>query len=516
MSKRITLMSHQKQGVEFLKDMDGVGALLWDPGTGKTLATLAYIDYLAEQYGEVRVLVIAPLTACDTWVLQPEMYMKSTVKARLMQGRTADILKRITAANEWTRVTPAKIQSNLPGTKRAQKNGQRVTILSMSAGAISNFCGDRVRKVQMIQAVRRYRPHVIVVDESHIIKAPYATISEAMYQMAPLAPHRIILTGTVMPLGPLDVYGQWRFLAPWTFSKSYGKKFTKKPWKMTRENWQESKPWAFGAFSARYDPGGWENYTNLEDLNARIAERSMVVRKRDVLDLPPVQDIEVPITLTNAEQGAYKSMREELLAELESGELLEAPNALAKIMKLRQITSGYLKNTETGERHVLGKTKMNRALDLVNTTLLGEKRIVIFAHFKPECAAVAEALKAKGRTVEVITGDTKTKDRLDIRQRFRDLKNNPEQIVLVAQARTMSISVNELVTAQHAIYMSYSERRADWVQSRDRLDRNGQKGNSVTFWNVIVPGTVDEIMLRNHKRRGDLEKELLDHIRGLI
>lgn len=82
------------------------------------------------------------------------------------------------------------------------------------------------------------------------------------------------------------------------------------------------------------------------------------------------------------------------------------------------------------------------------------------------------------------------------------------------QARTMSLSVNELVTAQNAVFASLSERRNDWVQARDRLDRNGQKGSHVTFWNVYAPGTVDEVMLDRHKDRGDLEKALLDHIRA--
>ena len=142
---------------------------------------------------------------------------------------------------------------------------------------------------------------------------------------------------------------------------------------------------------------------------------------------------------------------------------------------------------------------------------------MIFAYFKPECALLVEALKKAepNTTVEVITGKTRPKERLAIRQRFGDTTKHPERTILVAQARTMSLSVNELVTAQHAIYGSMSERRDDWVQSRDRLNRNGQKGSHVTFWNLIVPETVDQIMLDRHKDRGDMEKALLDHIRGL-
>ena len=225
-------------------------------------------------------------------------------------------------------------------------------------------------------------------------------------------------------------------------------------------------------------------------------------------------DIDIHITLSPKEQRAYDEMRKDLAAEMDDGSLLTAPNALAKIMKLRQITAGFARDTQSEEVHEIGHTKRRAVKEVVETQLAGENRVVVFAYFRSECRMIAESLKAKGVTVEVITGATSVKDRLAIRERFADVSGNPGRIILVAQARAMSLSVNELVTAQNAVFASLSERRNDWVQSRDRLDRNGQKGSHVTFWNVYAPGTVDEVMLDRHKDRGDLEKALLDHIRA--
>ncbi len=222
------------------------------------------------------------------------------------------------------------------------------------------------------------------------------------------------------------------------------------------------------------------------------------------------------VTLGASERKAYAQMHDELMAEMADGSLIEAPNALAKIMKLRQITAGFARDTDTGEVHNIGTAKAKAVKEVVDVRLDGENRIVVFAYFRAECAELTKALEKKGRTVEVITGQTKSGDRLAIRQRFADVSGNPEQVVLVAQARTMSLSVNELVVAQNAVYASMSERRDDWVQSRGRLDRQGQVGQHVTFWNVFVPGTVDEVMIRTHQRRGDMEKALLDHIRTTV
>lgn len=514
------LMKHQKKGVKFLKKWDGIAALLWEPGVGKTGATLAYIDHLASVQREVRVLVVAPLTAADTWVLQPPLFMDSPTKARMLQGSTASILKKLEDAGDWTTVPDAPIGVNHKGDTARAAAGNRVTIVSISAGAISNWCRVRSRTVQMLRAVRKFKPDLIVVDESHIIKSAEANISKALYQFGQLAPRRIILTGTVTPHSPLDVYGQFRFLAPWTFSDMYGEKFTRKPLRMSREQRASIKPWPWGRFKNRYSlSGGFEGreikgFINLDELNDRVAERSMVVLKKDALDLPPETDIDVHVSLSAAESKAYKEMLDDLAAELADGSLLEAPNALAKIMKLRQITAGFVRDTESGITHTLGDSKIKAVKEIASTQLIGENRLVVFAYFKSECAALAEALKVKGTTVEVITGKTKAKDRLAIRQRFGDVSGNPGRMILVAQARTMSLSVNELITAQHSIFASMSERRDDWIQARGRLHRNGQKGSHVTHWNVYVPETVDQIMLDRHKDRGDLEKALLDHIRG--
>jgi hypothetical protein len=519
---RHKLMAHQVEGVKFLDSVDGIGALLWDPGVGKTGAAMSYIDLLASKYKEVRVLVVAPLTAADTWVLQVPDFMESTVKARMMQGSTASILLKMAKAGSWRQVPNTAISVNHKGTQARLVSGNRVTILSVSAGALSSYCSNRAKTVSLLRAVRKYNPHLIVVDESHIIKSATANISKAMYQIGQLAEHRIILTGTVNPLSPLDVYGQWRFLAPWTFSNQYGEPYTKMPLFMTRTQAAGIKPWPWYRFRQRYSiPGGYKgkgisSYANLDELRDRIAERSNVVLREDALDLPPTTDIDIHIQLSPREQKAYTEMAEELATELKNGELVEAPNALAKIMKLRQIHAGFINDTATGTVHSIGKSLQKGVCEIVNVQLAGENRVVVFAYFKTECKMLAEELaKVPGRKVEIITGETKPDERLAIRKRFGDVSGNPEPTVLVAQVRTMSLSVNELVTAQHAVYASVSERRVDVVQSRDRLNRPGQV-KPVTYWNVFAPGLISQVMLENHKTNGSLEKALLDHVRSYI
>lgn len=98
-----------------------------------------------------------------------------------------------------------------------------------------------------------------------------------------------------------------------------------------------------------------------------------------------------------------------------------------------------------------------------------------------------------------------------MRRRFGS--DDPARIVMVAQIKTMSLAVNELVTASHAVFASLSQQRDDWVQAKDRLNRIGQ-GKPMTFWHAVVPGTVDAVILESHRRGTSLENAVLAHVRG--
>src|SRR3546814_15956822 len=90
------------------------------------------------------------------------------------------------------------------------------------------------------RAGQRFTPDVVVIDESHRIKSPSANVSRTAARLTRLAPRRLILTGTVMPHSPMDVWAQWRFLEPMAFTVPAPRHPVKQ------------KPIPFGQFPARY------------------------------------------------------------------------------------------------------------------------------------------------------------------------------------------------------------------------------------------------------------------------
>ena len=159
--------------------------------------------------------------------------------------------------------------------------------------------------------------------------------------------------------------------------------------------------------------------------------------------------------------------------------------------------------------HEVGDSKVQTIRSLVHDTLAGESRVVVFCQFTHEILALKKALAAKGTEVMVIAGGTPNDERMRMRQRFGSAA--PERMVMVAQITTMSLAVNELVTASNAVFGSMTLQRDEYVQARDRLNRLGQE-RPVTFWHVVAPGTVDEVILQSHQQRTDLETAVLRHI----
>jgi hypothetical protein len=148
---------------------------------------------------------------------------------------------------------------------------------------------------------------------------------------------------------------------------------------------------------------------------------------------------------------------------------------------------------------------------LVQDTLAGESRVVVFAYFTVEIAQLRRVLVEQGTEVLVIHGDTPLATRAAIRARFGS--DDPARLVLIAQIHTMSLAVNELVTANHAVFATLSQQRDDLEQAKARLDRQGQT-KPVTFWFCLAPHTVDDVVYQSHRDRTDLESNLLRHIQG--
>ena len=323
---------------------------------------------------------------------------------------------------------------------------------------------------------------------------------------------RILLTGTVMPAGPMDVFAQWRFLDPYAFGDPQLDGSVKRA---TQDSFK-GRYAVLGGYMGHEVVG----YRNLDELQRIMGQRAAVARKEDELDLPPVIKVIVPVVLNPTEEQAYRDMKKNLASQLGQtapGQQSTATNRLTQMMRLRQITSGHLPD-DLGVVRQIGTSKVDTMLSVAQDTLAGEKRIVVFCLFTHEFHALMERFTkaaGKGDVIMGISGETETPTRLAYRATFgTPVKDDPRRMILIAQIKTMSISVNELITAQHVLFGSLTQQRDDLIQAIDRLNRIGQEGEKVTTWFFEAPGTIDTVIHKSHDDRTDLENAVLTHILG--
>lgn len=535
-----TRYAHQNKGLRRLLHQKGIGMLLFDPGLGKTATVIDYASVLALKLPsqEARVLVVCPLCAVDTWGSQMERWTADGVHfyAEALNGSILEKCEALASRGgqpfpkpltdkrgkgmgprqraRWMRDKDTRHLNNhlalsinvSPGCDPAAgPDGvpkRRIVLCTLNLDALSrrDKVGSKTVADLMLEAVKRFNPDLVVVDESHLIKGTSSNASRLLARIGKQVPRRVALTGTAMPQSPLDIYAQMRFVDPNVFS-------------IDRNG--ATKPMNRQEFEHRYGVlGGWMGkqvvgYKHLDELKAKLRKVAVVAQKEDALDLPPTSDVTITVHLSPREQRAYAEAKSKAMqVNLDEQGTATIMSKLTQVLRLRQITSGHIMSDDN-EVITLGTSKVDAAASLIHDTLAGEKRVVVFANFRHELMQLKEKLKAKGTKVLFVDGSVSHSERMAIRKLFGS--NSKERLVLVAQTSTMSTAVNELVTASHCVYFSLPLRRDELVQSRDRLNRLGQT-RPVTYWYLEVPHTVDGVIRRSHEQRTNLEQELLEHI----
>lgn len=467
--------AHQAAGVERISADGYVHGLLWDIGTGKSRTVVKALERLADELDRpINVLIVAPKSVQRTWMTQFEQHCDYGFCVAVLDG---PIASRLGTMSKWE--SPADINVAVVG--------------------YSTFAA-RQNKDKVLAAVKRMKPDVIVCDEGHALRGMSNT-SRLLARVGRLVPRRLLLTGTPMPNGYQDLYTTWAFLDPEAWLNSDGKFMARGAW--------EQEYCVLGGFQGKQIVG----YKNTDKLKSLIARKSSTVNKAECLDLPPTTTVVQRFLLSPAERRAYDAMVKDLLVILDD-ETVTAANKVVATLRLRQITSGFLP-LDDGSVKEIGNTRHVMALELIENILAGENRVVVFGWSKHELDRLEQALiqqRPWGEMTAVfkINGGTAQSTRDSYLKQFGGKAES--RMILLAQISTLNAGVNDLVTASNAVYLSMTHSRADFEQSKGRLDRPGQT-KPVTYHVLAADNTIDTHILRAMEGKADLEASLLAHVR---
>lgn len=450
MTFKTTPWRHQQRAMAFaLKKPAAMLAL--EMGCGKTLTTICLLQAWQARMN----LIICPKSVTGVW--------------RREFGKHCGVSHQVVILEGSSKQKAAMLEQ---GKLKARSYGLNAFVINYES-SWREFIGEALQSTMW---------DCVVCDESHRIKEMSSNQSKFAATLSTVSHRRLALTGTVMPRGaPIEVLGQYRFLEPALFG-------TKK------SSFQDK----FCNMSSKI-PNKVDSYKNQEEFTETFSKIAFRIKSADVLTLPDIQQITIPVTLESKTRNYYEKMKKECIVELESG-AVTAKNAAIKVMRLHQIACGHSK-TEEGEIVRLGTEKQEVLLDMIEDIAENEP-VVVFCKFIEDLRQIESVAKKLGRVYGEISGSRK------------DLTPNatmPENIqVMGVQVKAGGTGL-DLTRARYAFWFSACDTWGDFDQANARIHRPGQT-RPVVIYHLAATATVDIKIYRSLRNQQDIGLELLKSI----
>ena len=446
---------HQKKAFEFVMhrfENDSGAALLVEMGCGKSLISVAVAGELFNERRIRNLLIVCPLSICGVWKEEFSKFADFDYDLKILKGSLEKKTETLYSLE-----------------------GQALQI------AVVNY--ESVWRIE--RQIKNWHPDMIICDESHKIKTHNISASKSLHRLGEKTMYRLILTGTAITNKAIDIFSQYKFLEPKIFGKS------------------------FYTFRNHYfDMVGYGNHTPVlkesmkDELKNKIHSIAFVAKKSECLDLPETTDILRYVELEPYAMNTYKHLVRDSFAELKNSEIT-VTNVLTKILRLSQLTGGFLGDDEGKKVYQISKAKLNALEDIIDDVTSSGKKLVIMARFIPEIEAIKKLLVKKNLSFSVITGDVK--NRADEISRFQ---NDADVLVFLGQIATAGLGIT-LTASSTMVFYSLDYSMSNFEQAKARIHRTGQKENC-TYIYLIAKNTVDEKVLKALKNKVNLAKSLID------
>jgi len=423
-------------------------------GGGKTLSAIA----LAHAWRAERVLIVCPLSVVGVWPREIEKH--STGDWHVARCDTGSVkwkaghARHMIAAGEAGHAWPIVVVNH-----------------------------ETLWREPFATFAKETRWDLLIVDESHRGKSAGGKLSRFLYQLSKRVPRRLALTGTPLPHSPADIYAQARFLNPEVYGTS------------------------FHRFKNRYAvKGGYQNYQivgwkNTEEFEQKFHSIVYEVSKEEVLaDLPKEVDEDRWCQLEPTAQRAYDSMDRHFWAGVEKGEVTAA-NALVKLLRLQQITSGWIPLEGEEQLEQVSYAKYEALKDLLLDIPTSEP-VVVFGRFHSDLDAVRDVAKRLDRRYAEISG--RIKDGLSA-----DATMSKDVDLLGVQIQSGGVGI-DLSRSCYGVFFSTGFSLGDVLQARSRLYRPGQN-RPTTFIHILCEDTIDVRIREALRARENIIESILRH-----
>ena len=460
-------------------------AIFWEQGTGKSKLTLDTAGHLFDK-GEIDCLfVVAPNGVHRNWTSE-----------EIGNHWNDDLLAQVQTFTYHA--SKAKTQKHAKAAEDVLKH-KGLAVIAMSYDALITKAGKPFAKQVLTK-----RRCLYVLDESARIKNPKARRTKTILASAKYAQYKRILTGTPVANGPFDVYAQMKFLeADYWKPRGLG-------------NYTMFKNY-FGIWfpmevNGRTFPKLSE-YQNLEFLKQMIDPNSSRVLKEDVLDLPPKLYSKRFFAMSPKQAKLYQQLRDEFMAEFEGGLTITADLAITRMLRLQQITCGYVqvekeKLAADGLSYDIEKEIKDIEPTNERTALLYDiledlpHKAIIWARFRRDIDMICKHLGDRAVRIDGKVGPDERAAAVDSFQHCQH--GNAQFLVANQQAASEGYTFTQ---AKTVVYYNNSFKLTERLQSEDRAHRIGQN-TSVQYIDIVAEDTLDERIIDALRGKLDIANQI--------
>lgn len=343
---------------------------------------------------------------------------------------------------------------------------------------------------------------IAVLDESHGIKSTKTKRFKTSLLLRDRSAQRMVLTGTPIANSALDIYAQLEFMG-----KGYS----------GFSSFEHFKQF-YGVYEVTET--GHRALTGLQNLpfmQERLARYSFIISKAEALpDLPPKQYDIYEVEMGTDQAEYYREIRTKLALEIESDladnsqpRSMVINNVLTKLLRLTQITSGFVSWGETFNEvgELLGGKRIEyfspnpkiEALREINKEKGPNNKTIVWGCFTPDIEYMKAWAEADGLDYVCFTGATSFDERIEAERRFNFDRNCRW---FFGNAAAGGVGLNLLgyppgapegydTNCDHIIYYSQNWSAISRGQSEDRANRRGTRVPT-RITDLVVPQTIDE------------------------
>jgi SNF2 family DNA or RNA helicase len=477
------LFPHQRAGVKFLATAER--ALLADePGLGKTAQAIRALKELQERGESVfPALIICPNTLKKNWEREFALWWPG-VNVQVVGGTSTQRRKQfdgiITPADgeEPPQVIVINWESLRTHSRLAPYGSVALARCTdcggHNANVSTNKCEVHKRELNEIEF------NSVIADEIHRSKDPKSKQTRALWSATGNARFRFALTGTPIANNVVDLWSILHWLNP--------------------EEWPSKTRWIdrmvdtmMNAFGGMMVLGVKPHMS--QEFYSSINPRMRRMLKKVVLPwLPEVVVERRDIEMSAKQKKAYNEMKELMITELESGEVLSAPSVLAQTTRLLQFSSSYATinvDERTGEEKLIlaePSCKVDALMDDILHNDFGDDSVAVSAVSRQLIDLLSARLDKAGIMHGRITGAQNAEERQQAIDDFQSGKI--KWILFTAQAGGVGVT---LTAARRLIRLQRPWSLVDDKQVNDRVHRIGSEiHDSIIITDYVTEGTIEE------------------------